>query len=134
MRRVGIDTNILLRLLVNDDPAQRAAALAFGSKLNIDYVGVISMVSLVEMDWALRTRYRYGRKESIGAIAKVIRIRGVEIESHDVVVRALRLVEGNNADFADALIGCRLESMDCEMTLTFDRRAAKSVPGMELLA
>lgn len=134
MKRIGIDTNVLLRLLVNDDPEQRAAAMKFGSKLNIDYVGVVSLISLVEMDWALRTQYRYGRKQSTEAIGKIIRIRGVEIEYHDVVVGALRLVEGNNADFADALIGCRLAEMGCETIVSFNRRAAKSVPGMELLS
>lgn len=134
MKRVGIDTNVLLRLLVNDDPEQRAAALAFGAKLNVDHVGVVTLISLVEMDWALRTQYRYDRRQSVEAIGKIIRIRGVEIESHDVVVRALRLVGGRSADFADALIACRLNELDCETTFTFDKKAAKAVPGMELLA
>lgn len=133
MKRIGIDTNVMLRLLVNDDPEQRAAALAFGSKLNVDYVGVVSLISLVEMDWALRTQYRYRRRESIEAISKIISIRGVEIENHDVVVRALRLVEAQNTDFADALICFSLAKLDCEKTVTFDQKAARFVPGMELL-
>lgn len=134
MKRIGIDTNILLRLLVNDDPAQRKAALEFGERLNIDYLGVVSLISLVEMDWALRTQYGFSRKESIEAISKIIRIRGVEIESHNAVVRALRFVADRGSDLADALITERLSDLGCEVVKTFDKKASARIPGMELLA
>lgn len=134
MRRIGIDTNILLRLLVNDDPEQRKAALEFGKGLNSAYVGVVTLISLVEMDWALRTQYGYSRGDSVDAIGKVTRIRGIEIEAHDSVVRALRHVQDRNADLADALIAERLGDLGCEVVKTFDSKAAARIPGMELLA
>lgn len=51
-----------------------------------------------------------------------------------MVVRALRLVESSNADFADALIACRSLDEGCVSIKTFDKKAAGKIPGMELLA
>jgi predicted nucleic-acid-binding protein len=53
---------------------------------------------------------------------------------HDLVVKALRQVEQKNADFADALIAARSLREGCASIITFDRKAAARVPGMELLA
>lgn len=101
MRFVGIDTNILLRLIVNDDEARR---MKFGSQLNKDYQGFVSLVTLLEMDWALTSQYGYSRRQSAEAIHNLARIRGIEIEKQPVAIRALIMAEERNADFADALI------------------------------
>ncbi len=134
MRRLGIDTNVLLRLIVDDDQAQRKIVTDFGSKLNREYRGVVTLVSLLEMDWALRSQYGYDRRQSIAAIRKIMQIRGVEVECHDIVARALLLVENENADFADGLISGRAADLGCESTVTLDQKAAKKIPAMELLA
>jgi predicted nucleic-acid-binding protein len=133
VKLVGVDTNILIRLLVDDDPLQRVAVKAFGDKLNREFNGFIALASILELDWALRSQYGRTRAESIAAIRQVLRIRGVEVEHHDAVVRALALVESRNADLADALIAMRALEAGCDRIATLDRRAAKSVPGMELL-
>lgn len=133
MRRVCIDTNVLLRLLVDGDPLQREAVVRFGQRLNTEVMGQITIVSLLEIDWALRSQYGYSRRASMDAIQRILRIRGVTIENHDIVVRATRLVCDRNADFADALIAGLAETMDCEATVTLDRPAAKTVSGMEVL-
>jgi predicted nucleic-acid-binding protein len=133
MKRVGIDTNVLLRLIVNDDSEQRAIVTSFGAKLNQEYRGVVTLVSLIEMDWALRSQYGFDRRQSIEAIGKILQIRGVEIECHDVVARALLIVDAENADFADALISGRAADLGCEWTVTLDRKAAKKIRSMELL-
>ena len=133
MRRLGIDTNVLLRLVVDDDPAQRKIVTNFGSKLNREYRGVVTLVSLLEMDWALRSQYGFDRHQSIGAIRKIMQIRGVDVECHDVAARALLLVETENAEFADALIAGRAADLGCERTVTLDRKAAKKIRTMELL-
>jgi predicted nucleic-acid-binding protein len=134
MRQVSIDTNVLLRLFVEDDPAQREIVLRFGSRLNKDYKGTVTLVSLVEFDWALRSQYRYSRAESLDAIKRLIRIRGIEVECHDVVVKALTNVESRNTDFADALIAFRSKDLGCETVFTLDTSAASRIPGMALLA
>jgi len=104
VNKYGIDTNILLRLIVDDDPVQRRLVLAFGAKLNKEYFGFVTLVSLVELDWALRTQYSYSRKQCFEAISSIVRIRGVQIESHDVVVLALSQMRTDNVDFSDAII------------------------------
>ncbi|MEQ8401887.1 MAG: type II toxin-antitoxin system VapC family toxin [Roseitalea porphyridii] len=134
MRRVGIDTNVLLRLLVDEDPAQRARVMRFGQRLNVEMTGLVTIVSLLEVDWALRSQYGYTKLQSMDAIRQIVSLRGVTIENHDVVVRAIALVRDRNADFADALIAGLSAELDCDATVTLDRRAAHRVPGMELLA
>jgi len=134
MRRVGIDTNVLLRLLVDDDPAQRERVMRFGQRQNVEVTGLVTIVSLLEVDWALRSQYGYTKFQSMDAIRQIVSLRGVAIENHDVVVRAIALVRDRNADFADALIAGLSTELDCDATVTLDRRAARRVPGMELLA
>jgi predicted nucleic-acid-binding protein len=133
VKSVGIDTNILLRLIVNDDPEQRKAVLRFGSMLNREYRGFVSLVNLVEMDWALCSQYGFTRKQSIESIRKVTQMRGVDVESHQVVGRALMLADDRNVDLADALIAGQAAENDCPVTFTLDKRAAARIPGMELL-
>lgn len=134
MKNVGIDTNILLRLVVNDDPAQRQRVLSFGSLLNVRYRGFVPLVCLVEMDWALCSQYGFTRQQSIDAIWKITRLRGVDVESHETVERALLLAKDRNVDLADALIAGQATAHGCIATMTLDKRAAARVAGMELLS
>lgn len=133
MKKWGIDTNVVLRLIINDDKAQRQAALSFGEGLGTKYYGFLTIISLVELDWALRSQYGYAKGDVANAIQKILRVRGLEIENHEIVVQALRVVEDGNADFADALIAALSLQQGCQATVTFDRKAAKTVSGMELL-
>lgn len=134
MRLVGIDTNVILRLVVDDDEDQRRLVTAFGSGLNKEYRGLITLVALLEADWALRSQFGFTRRQSGEALRKLTHIRGVDVESYDVVVRALLTVDEANADFADALIAERSVELGCEKTVTLDRKAANKVPAMELLS
>jgi predicted nucleic-acid-binding protein len=133
MKTVGIDTNIVLRLIVDDDADQRLAVLNFGAGLNRDYLGFITIVSLIETDWALRTQYGFKRDRVVAALKRITSIRGVTIQKADIVAAALRLVDAENADFADALIALQSRESGCTTTLTFDRKAILRVPGMQLL-
>lgn len=134
MKRFGIDTTVLLRLIVDDDPEQRALVMKFGSGLNREYRGVITLVALLETDWALRSQFGFDRKQSSAALWKLMGVRGVEIESHDVVARALLSVDNSDADFADALIAEKSLELGCEAIVTLDQKAAKKVPSMQFLA
>lgn len=131
---VGMDTNIVIRLLTDDDPDQRQLALRFAEGLGKDYLAFLPLVCVLELDWALRSKLGYKRQEASAAIAKLLQVRGLTVESHDLVVKALRLVDQKSADFADALIAARSFQEGCAFVKTFDKRAASRVPGMELLA
>ncbi|MGK6312006.1 PIN domain-containing protein [Neorhizobium sp. DT-125] len=134
MKVFGLDTNVVLRLFVDDDPVQRAAALRFGEELGRDYSAFVTLVGLLELDWALRSQYGFSRKHVTLAIGKLLHTRGLIVENHTLVVKALRLVEQNNADLADAMIACRSQEEGCQSAKTFDVKATRKVPGMELLA
>ena len=67
-------------------------------------------------------------------IGKLLQTRGLVVEHHDIVVKAMRLSLNERADFADALIAGRALEEGCTSTMTFDKKAATHVPGMELLA
>lgn len=133
MTRYGLDTNVVIRLLTNDDAEQREAALRFGEGLGRSHSAFLSLIVLVELDWALRTQLGFSRKAVTNALQKLLQTRGLEIEDHGLVVRALRLVEDTNADLSDALIGLKATDSGCRSTKTFDRKAASRIPGMEIL-
>lgn len=134
MTLLGLDTNVIVRTLVADDPQQMAAAKEFAKGLGREYIAFVTLISLLELDWALRSRYGFKKKEVVLAIGKLLRTRGLVIESHALVVAALRQVENTNVDFADALIAGRSLEEGCKSIKTFDKKAASHVPGMELLA
>ena len=134
MTMFGVDTNVLVRLLANDDLAQRRSALDFADGLGRDYTAFVPLVAIVELDWALRSKLGFSRRDVVAAIGKLLRARGLVFEHHNVVLRALHLVSSANADFADAVIASVALQAGCRSTKTFDRKAASHIPEMELLA
>ncbi|MAY60659.1 MAG: VapC toxin family PIN domain ribonuclease [Rhizobiales bacterium] len=130
----GLDTNVVLRMLIDDDPRHRKLALDFGAGLGRDYTAFLTVYSLLELDWALRSQYGYDRKQVVAALKKLLRTRGLTVDEQPVVQRALTLVETENADLADALIAAKSKDHGCVSTKTFDAKAARKVPEMELLA
>lgn len=133
MKTYGLDTNVVIRLLTQDDPAQRRAALKFGAGLGKDYGAFLPLVAILELDWALRSKLGFSKTDVIKAVSKLLNTRGLTVENHSLVVKVLHLVEMNNADFADAMIACRSIEEGCETIKTFDIKAVRKVPGMELL-
>ena len=134
MKKIGIDTNILIRLLVDDDPSQRAAVQKFGRGLNRDFKGYVTLVTIMEVYWALSSQYRYTRGQTLAALRKITWLRGVEIERHDQLVTVLHLAETKNTDFADELIAVCALADGCDHIATFDQKAARRISGMELLS
>ena len=131
--KIGIDTNVLIRLLVNDNPEQRKAVLAFGEGLGTSYEGFVTLISLVEMDWALRKQYGYSRDQSAAALRRITRIRGVEVQLRDSVVSAIDGVERGDGEFADVLIAHLCMDAGCDRVVTLDRKAATKIPVMEYI-
>ena len=133
MKTYGLDTNVVIRLLTQDDPAQRRAALKFGERLGKDHLAFLPLVSILELDWALRSKLGFTKADVVLAVGTLLRTRGLTVENHSLVVKVLQLVENNNVDFADAMIACRAMEEGCEAIKTFDVKAAYNIPGMELL-
>ncbi|CDZ28393.1 type II toxin-antitoxin system VapC family toxin [Neorhizobium galegae] len=134
MTLLGLDTNVILRTLIPDNALQVAAVAEFAKGLGREYSAFVTLISLLELDWALRSQYGFKKKEVVLAIGKLLRTRGLVIENQALVVAALWQVENTNVDFADALIAGRSLEEGCKSIKTFDKKAASHVPGMEFLA
>jgi predicted nucleic-acid-binding protein len=129
---IGLDTNILVRYLTHDEPAQAAAAMRAMNSLSLDSPGFLSLIVIAELVWVLAISYRYRKTEIEEVLENLLRSKEVVIERADIVSQALRLFRGSHADFADCLIERCAHAGDCQFTVTFDQKAA-TVAGMRLL-
>jgi predicted nucleic-acid-binding protein len=129
---IGLDTNVLVRYVVQDDPQQSAAATAIIDELDADHPGFVSLVVLVELTWVLRRAYRVD-DTATGEVIRTL-LDAVEIIVHepDAVRRALDRTPGGT-DFSDALIAELGQNAGCTYTATFDKVAAR-LPYMELIS
>lgn len=127
MKRYGIDTNVLIRYLVQDDPEQSAKAVRFLEKnCTIDNPGHITLIILCEVVWVLKRAYQYPKKDILTALGAILSTAEFVIESPPAAWDAYQLYKTGSADFADYLIGCINRSNRCATTATLDRVAAKS--------
>jgi predicted nucleic-acid-binding protein len=123
---IGLDTNILVRLLVQDDPAQTERARRFiDENCTPESPGFINCVVLVELVWVLESVYRFSRSEIAAAIESILAGRDRIVEHHEDVRGALNEFRSSSIDFTDAIIGRVNLAHGCEATATFDRKAAK---------
>ncbi|MBG0739253.1 type II toxin-antitoxin system VapC family toxin [Paeniglutamicibacter antarcticus] len=128
---IGLDTNVLVRYLVQDDPKQSQLASQLMSGFTSADPGYLSLIVLVETIWVLRRSYKLDPRDISRAILKLSSAEEILVESPEMVRRAARESAGG-ADFADALIVLSGRDSGCEYTATFDQRAAE-LDGMELL-
>lgn len=130
---IGLDTNVLVRYVVQDDPAQSAIATKLiETRLSQDSPGFVTAVTLCELVWVLTDCYAADRAKIGTVIEALLATRQIRVERADLAWRALRSWGATAADFSDALIGEIVADYDGEKTVTFDRKAAK-LPGFELL-
>ncbi len=131
---VGLDTNVLVRYLAQDDPKQSAVATRFiEGRLSAENPGFVSAVTLCETVWVLTDAYGADRKRIRAAVEGLLATKQLVLERAELVWKALRAWDGVSADFSDALIGQFALAHGADKTVTFDRTAAK-LPGFELLA
>jgi predicted nucleic-acid-binding protein len=128
----GIDTNILVRYVIQDDPRQSSIASSFLDSLAAENPGYITLVSLAELCWVFLQRYKLPRTSFTHSVESLLASEEIEIESESIVRQALSLFNQSNADFADCLIAGCSRAAGCDAVVTFDKKAAKST-GMTLL-
>jgi predicted nucleic-acid-binding protein len=130
---IGLDTNVVVRYLAQDDRRQAAAAARlFEHVLSQDNPGFVSTIVLCEIAWVLADCYGADRARIRAAIEGLLAAKQIAVEAPDSVRRALRAWDASGADLADALIGQVAAAHGAGKTVTFDRAAAK-LPGFELL-
>ena len=129
---IGLDTNVLVRYVAQDDAVQARKATAMIESLTADRPGYVTQVALVEVVWVLGRAYGAERAEIAQVIETLLRTKELVVESAETVWKALRLYAGSSADFADCLIERACHEAQCEYTATFDTKAAKTA-GMRLI-
>jgi predicted nucleic-acid-binding protein len=128
---IGLDTNIVVRYLTQDDPEQATAAVQVLDSLRPDSPGFLSLIVIVEVVWVLEGGYRFKKREIEQVLETLLRSRELVVERAEIVWQALRQFRISRSDFADCLIERSGHAADCEYTVTFDKDAAAA--GMQLL-
>jgi len=129
---IGLDTNILVRYLTQDDPIQSArAAEILERQLSEKNKGFISIVAMVEIAWVLDRAYGFSHRAIAAAIERLLQVEVLTIENEQQVFTAMIALKQGHGSFADSLIAELGTRAGCHRTLTFDRKAAR-IPGFEL--
>jgi predicted nucleic-acid-binding protein len=129
---IGLDANILVRYLAQDDPMQSPKANEIiERRLTEENPGFISIVAMVETVWVLERAYRLTTREIVKAIERVLQTDVLVVENEQEVFTAMIALKGRHGSFADALIAALGARMGCRYTLTFDRKALR-LAGFEL--
>ncbi|OIQ81662.1 tRNA(fMet)-specific endonuclease VapC [mine drainage metagenome] len=129
---IGLDTNVLVRYIMQDDAKQTAKATTLIESLSAAAPGFITLVSVIELVWVLSACYDLSRAQIAQALEIILRSKQLIVDQAEHVVRALRVFRAGNADFADCLIERMAASAGCAQTMTFDSAAAKTA-GMTLI-
>jgi predicted nucleic-acid-binding protein len=129
---IGLDTNVLVRYIMQDDAKQSPKATKLIEALSEPDHGYITIVSVIELVWVLSSCYDLSREQVAQALDAVLRAKQFVVEQADQVLRALRVFKTSKADFADCLIERSAAHAGCKMTVTFDIGAAKHA-GMSLV-
>lgn len=123
---IGLDTNVLVRYVVQDDPGQaNEATRLVEDGCTIEEPGYIGAVVLAELAWVLRGPYGYKRTQVAAVLRQILRTIELVAEEPTVAWAALAEFESGSADFADCWIGHSNRARGCERTYTFDFKAAR---------
>jgi predicted nucleic-acid-binding protein len=130
---IGLDSNVLLRYLLQDDLVQSKQAGDFiERRLSPKTRGFVSVVAMAETAWVLDRTYGFSEEQIAAAIERTLQVDVLVVESEREVYSALTALRRREASFADALIAALGTFAGCSTTATFDRKAARH-PGFTLL-
>ena len=130
---IGLDTNVLVRYIMQDDAKQSLLATRLVESLSAEAPGFVPLVSVVELAWVLSSAYELNRAQLIEAFEGLLRTKEIVVDRAETVWKAVRVFQSGNADFADCLIERTATSAGCDRTMTFDRSAVNGC-GMTLVS
>ncbi len=123
----GLDTNVLVRYLVKDDPAQAAAAASFiKERLQSDEKLYVNTIVLCETLWVLRSAYGHTEEQLREVVSRLLQARLLILEDEALLHRVLLESDRTGVPIVDCLIGRRNEDAGCKTTVTFDSVAGTS--------
>lgn len=130
---ISLDTNILVRLLVEDDEAQAAKARALLRRsIEADEPCLVTVIVLCELQWVLKRLYRVPREDLASAVENLLVDDRYLIEESTTVGAAVNRFRNGKGDMADYLIGLKSHSLGAEETMTFDQ-ALRGEDGFHVL-
>jgi len=119
---VGLDTNVIVRYITQDDPDQSKMATTFIEKnCTVENPGYINEIVLCEIVWVLKRAYQYDKKVIIDVLHKLQMTSELLVENADNVRKATEAYISGNADFSDYLIAISNHQKGCTYTVSFDK-------------
>jgi len=119
---IALDTNVLVRFLVEDNEAQSAAAAALIEEALSREEGLfVSAIVVCETVWVLTTAYRVKKPEVVAILRELFRAKQLVFDSPDNLSRALAAYGAGRGDFADYIIREEARAAGCDSVATFDR-------------
>ncbi|HEX8167748.1 MAG TPA: type II toxin-antitoxin system VapC family toxin [Beijerinckiaceae bacterium] len=123
---IGIDTNVLLRMLLDDDPDHSPRAVRFLKHASASESVVINPIVLAEATWTLARTYKSPRQEIAGKVEEILETGRFEVLFADAAARAVEEYRTGRAEYADYLLAHINAEFGCRTTFTFDQDAARS--------
>ena len=123
---MGLDTNVLVRYIMQDDARQSMLASRLIESLTVDEPGFFPLVAVIELVWVLSSSFELARAQVVSALEVLLQTKEIQVERAEVVWRALRIYRDSSADFADCLVERSAAAAGCARTMTLDRGAAKN--------
>jgi predicted nucleic-acid-binding protein len=119
---IALDTNILIRILVRDDPGQTALAERLLQEASdADEPCFISDPVLCEVEWVLESSYRAKKGEILAAMQELLAVDLFVFEDREILHQVIARYQESKADFSDCLIGAKARSKGARTTYTFER-------------
>ena len=123
---IGLDTNILVRYLAQDDPIQSPQATQIIElRLTETQPGFISLVTMAETVWVLDSLYGMSDREIASAIERILQADTLSVQNEQEVFTAMSILKTSSGSFSDALIAALGTWAGCSSTLTFDKKAIR---------
>ena len=124
---LGLDTNILIRYIVQDDPVQSPLVSRFlKQKCTEEAPCHISRIVLCEVVWVLESAYGYKREQVSETLKLILETRHFCVGEPESTWSALEAYRDGSVDFSDALLGKTNQLHGCETTITLDKKASET--------
>ena len=124
---LALDTNILVRLVTNDDPvAAQRIQLALDAELAQESECLVGHIVLCELVWVLQRLYGYSLPQCQQTISSLLGFAGLRFEALPAVLAAYKAWDKYGGDWADHLIGAQMQALGCDAVLTLDKAASRA--------
>ena len=128
----GLDTNLVLRFLLRDDPKQSPKAQRVVNSLSGRNPGWIALATILEVAWVMKSKNRASRAQTADVLEALLAVDAIVVERSEILARAIQRFRSCRAGFVDCLIAESAAAAGCARILTFDEIAARDL-GMELV-